>query len=337
MTTYTERLEKLRIANPTLRDCFDPYSSEYSETTIEKKIDTLRKVIANDKPLNEIINEYSSFYNSLKKPHVVKDIHFGLKCLINHLLKPHTTFSINEFDIYELNELVFVLTELLEKPNIYDKKIKSVFYKQLVQQRKGFDFYSDDIVNPTTLNIENDEHLNAWAYWCGNLNADTILIGQDFGDVAYYVNNKGKDEVGNPTNLNLQILFKQTNVDLQDINEDNSHLKLYFTNAILGAKMNGGMAGQVKRDWYLTTAKKFTKRLIDIINPKTIIAMGSTALEVISIIYQLDKQTMTNAVANNPQILPDNKKLYVVYHCSKLGQVNRRFEEQKKDWSNIKL
>jgi PPE-repeat protein len=337
MTIYTERLEKLKVANPTLRDCFDPYSSEYSETTIEQKIATLKKVIANDKPLSDLLKEYATFYTKQNKPHVVKDIHIGLKCLINFLLKQHTSFVLKQFAIFDQEELIFVLESLLQRPNEYDHKIKTILYKQLVQERRDYDFKSEDIVNPTSLKISNDEHLNAWAYWCGNLDADIILIGQDFGNDAYFINNDGKDEVGNPTNLNLQILFKQINIELHDTNEDNSNLKLYFTNAILGAKTNGGMAAQVKREWYATTAKKFTKRLIEIINPKTIIAMGSTALDVVSIIYELDKQTMTNAVANNPHLLPDNKNLYVVYHCSKLGQVNRRFEEQKKDWSNIKL
>lgn len=337
MSTFPERLEKLHISNITLRDCFDPYSTEFTESTIESKISTLRKLIEHNESLDGLLQEYASFYTSENKPHVVKDIHLGLKYLINHLLKPHTNFYIKEFDVYDQADLLFVLTELIQNPNTFHVKIKTVFYKQLVQKWKAYTFKTDDIVNPSMLNIEHDEHLNAWAYWCGNLDADTILIGQDFGDAAYYINNKGKDEPGNPTNLNLQILFKQTGIELNDIDEDNSHLKLYFTNAVLGAKTTGGMAGQIKKEWYKDTARRFTKELIEIINPKSIIAMGSTALDALAIIYNLQFKNMKEAVQQNPHKLPDNRTLYVVYHCSKLGQVNRKFEEQKEDWRKMEL
>lgn len=336
MTSFTKKLEELKIPNPTLRDCFDPYSSEYSDTTINEKISTLIKVLENGYSLSNILKEYCKFYNSLNKPHVVTNIHLGLKKLINQFLVNHTTFRIKEFEFYDNEDLIFVLAAFLQNPNKYNIEIKSIFYKQLVDIRKRVEFEKTELINPSELNIQFDQHLNAWAYWCGNLDAEILLIGQDFGNKAYYTNNNGKDELGNETNLNLQILFKQIDINLYDINQDNKDLKLYFTNAVLGAKLNGGMAGKIRKDWYSKTAITLTKPLIEIINPKIIIAMGSTALKVVSIIYKLKKMTMKNAVSSNATILPDNKKLFVVYHCSKLGQISRKFEEQKLDWQNIK-
>jgi DNA polymerase len=336
MKHYAEKLERLNIPNPTLRDCFDPYSSEYSETNINQKIATLQKVINSGYALEEVLKDYSDFYQKLNKRHVVKDLHLGLKRLINHFLEKHTLYRLKELDNYEKQDLIFVLTEFLKYPNDYNSKIKKVFYKHLVDKRKSYQYKTTDIINPSSIpNLEFDEHLNAWANWCGDLDAEILVIGQDFGNEKYYITYKGKDEIGNPTNLSLIELFKELGKELNDVNHSNEHLNFYFTNAVLGAKRNTTMAGQVKKEWYSDTALKFTKPLIEIINPKLIIAMGSTALDVVSIIYNLDKTTISAAVANNPIILPDKKKLFVVYHCSKLGQVNRKFEEQRNDWKKI--
>lgn len=249
MKLYTEKLEALNVTNPTLRDCFDPYSSEYSETTIEQKIITLRKVIDHGFSIDQILKDYSRFYHSLNKPQVVKDIHLGLKKLINTFLEKHTAFRLKEIDSYDNNNLIYVLTEFLKNPNEYKSNIKSIFYKSLVDKRKNFEFKTAAIVNPSSpeLNLVFDDHLNAWAYWCGNLDADIMVVGQDFGNRNYYLNNKGKDEVANATNLNLITLFKQIGIELNDINDSNEHLKLYFTNAVLGAKVDNSMSGQVKK------------------------------------------------------------------------------------------
>ncbi len=65
MTSYIEKLEKLRIPNPTLRDCFDPSSHEFSETTMQHKIETLQKIISTIfhyyKSLRIIVNSTKPF------------------------------------------------------------------------------------------------------------------------------------------------------------------------------------------------------------------------------------------------------------------------------------
>lgn len=64
--------------------------------------------------------------------------------------------------------------------------------------------------------------------------------------------------------------------------------------------------------------------------------MGSKAYEVVSIIYNLDQKPMKEIVDTNPILLDDNKKLFVVYHCSNLGIANRSFNTQREDWRKIK-
>lgn len=335
MPTYTEKLEKLKIANPTLRDCFDPASSEFTDTTMEQKIATLQKVIANGFSLHQLTKDYCKFYEKQNKPHVAKDLSQGLKRLINNLLRKHTSFKLKFVDNYSNEELLNALTLLLEDLNRYPLAVKEIFYKHLVDKRKQYEFKDSEILNPAKLDLAFDEHLNAWAYWHGNLNADILLIGQDFGDQDYYLNNKGKDEPRNATNVKLSCLFEEIGIDIGQTDDPNTDAKLYFTNAVLGAK-KGGMAASIKKAWYVDTAKKLIKPLIQLIEPKIIIAMGSKAYEVVSIIYDLDQMPMKEIVDANPILVDDNMKLFVVYHCSKLGIANRDFNLQKNDWRKIR-
>jgi hypothetical protein len=335
MAHYTEKLRDLRINNPTLRDCFDPFCSEYNDSTFEEKIETLQKVIANGFSLQQIVKDYCKYYNSQTKPYVAKDLNTGLTTLIDELLNNYTKKKLTYADkIYSNEELIIILTSQLKDTTRMTIETKKVLYKEIVEDRKKHVFADTEIKNPSELGITNDDHLNAWSYWHGDLNAEILLIGQDFGDYSYYINNDGKDDPKNPTSLNLNILFKQAGIDIGDTDNPTENAKLYFTNAVLGAK-SGGMATAIKKDWYADTATKFLKPLIDLVQPKIIIAMGSIAYDAVSIIYNIEKKAMKDVIETNPILLPDNKKLFVVYHCSNLGIANRNFELQKADWKKI--
>jgi hypothetical protein len=83
-------------------------------------------------------------------------------------------------------------------------------YLCLVKKRKEHVF-SEGLLNPSE--IENgkydmEDHVGPWSMWQGNLNAHMLLIGQDWGNLDYYRNNKGFDTDGDATPLfssNLQI------------------------------------------------------------------------------------------------------------------------------------
>ena len=58
----------------TLRTVFDPYSSEWNDTTVDEKINILKKILDSKKiTLNELISSYKIFYteNLTNKKHVV--------------------------------------------------------------------------------------------------------------------------------------------------------------------------------------------------------------------------------------------------------------------------
>lgn len=71
----------------TLRTLFDPYSGEYNQTSMDKKIEILNTIRENKIDLNELLDEYKEFYIEEDKPHVVDVADGGLELLISEETK----------------------------------------------------------------------------------------------------------------------------------------------------------------------------------------------------------------------------------------------------------
>ncbi len=70
----------------TLRTLFDPYSSEYNRTSMERKIEILKVILENDINLSALILEYKDFYLGENKQDVVNAVEDGLINLISSIL-----------------------------------------------------------------------------------------------------------------------------------------------------------------------------------------------------------------------------------------------------------
>lgn len=71
----------------TLRTLFDPSSSEWNDTTIEKKIDILKKILNSKKiSLDNLILGYKHFYSKelANKGHVLNSLEDGLIILLQN-------------------------------------------------------------------------------------------------------------------------------------------------------------------------------------------------------------------------------------------------------------
>ena len=70
-----------------LRTVFDPYSSEWNETKMDKKIAILKKIVESGENLEFVIEEYKEYYTvDCKKPHVAKDALKGVVAIMELLL-----------------------------------------------------------------------------------------------------------------------------------------------------------------------------------------------------------------------------------------------------------
>lgn len=88
---YQENLDKLFAKgilwkHRNFRTVFDPYSSEYDNTSMEQKVEYVRKCNENDLTLGELIEGYKEFYREENKPNVINSLEEGLIRLTTYLL-----------------------------------------------------------------------------------------------------------------------------------------------------------------------------------------------------------------------------------------------------------
>ena len=132
--------------------------------------------------------------------------------------------------------------------------------------------------------LENDDHgldtdrpyINRWNLWQGNLDADIMVIGQDYGqkedgvavEVCSWSNKKDQ------TNIRLKELFEKAFKIALDSNET----PLFFTN-MANCYRKKRTSGGMHSGWLPICANKYMERLIRIVRPKIIIVLGRSAFE----------------------------------------------------------
>ena len=84
---YQQKLDKIfgkgsLWKHRTLRTLFDPNSSEYNQTRMDKKLEILDTIRENKIDLNELLDEYKEFYTEENKIHVVDVADEGLEILL---------------------------------------------------------------------------------------------------------------------------------------------------------------------------------------------------------------------------------------------------------------
>jgi len=89
---YQQKLDKIfgkgsLWKHRTLRTLFDPNSSEYNQTTMDKKLEILNTIRGNKIDLNELLDEYKEFYKEENKIHVVDVADEGLEILLKEETK----------------------------------------------------------------------------------------------------------------------------------------------------------------------------------------------------------------------------------------------------------
>ena len=201
--------------------------------------------------------------------------------------------------------------------------------------------------------LENDNHgidldipyVNLWNLWHGNLDADIMVIGQDFGqkEESYiFLENQKSKNYNNPTDIALRELFKAT----FDIDIDDENASLFFTN-MANCYRKHKTTGAMHSGWLPICAHKYMGRLIKIIRPKIIIVLGQSAFDAMFCLDGLKVQcinpdktikgTFGEIICHQYRLQIDNSfiDVFPVYHPGANSNRNRSFEEQKQDWNKI--
>jgi uracil-DNA glycosylase len=216
---------------------------------------------------------------------------------------------------------------------------KAEQYKSLVEKRKACSLCSR-LCNPVMVaNGQFDSnHIGPWSLWQANLNAELVVIGQDWGDIAYFTKWEGRDQpTGNPTNENLVKLLNVIGVVIGKP-RDHQNQVVFFTNLILCLK-TGGLQGPIDDKWFANCSRAFCKPLMEIIVPRVIIALGKKTSESILDAYDIPYSrgsAFSRMLKQSPYHLTHSTVLFPVYHCGAGGvNRNRSMSEQEEDWLKV--
>jgi uracil-DNA glycosylase len=218
-------------------------------------------------------------------------------------------------------------------------KIKA--YQDLVNSRKACQL-CDGLTNPSAINdgIFDSNHIGPWSRWQGNLNSELMIIGQDWGDIKYFQDNKGYEKDDNPSNNMIRSLLASIDIEIPQPSKSNETKNpIFLTNAILCLK-KGGLSGPVKKRWFDNCGHNFLRPLIGIMQPKIVVTLGKYAYEIMCKVYGFPKVKFREAIIfqGSGFFLKNDIRYFPVYHCSRLviNSKTRTFEEQIADWQKIR-
>lgn len=210
-------------------------------------------------------------------------------------------------------------------------------YRALVEKRKNHVF-ANDLINPSNTDFDIDE-IDPWAQWQNNINAEIVVVGQEYANFETYIRTKAlverfSDRYEYPSNKNLKEYFEILGFDIGHPTNPNRENPIFFTNAVMGLKP-GSMSSNFRTSWLKESREEFLKPLLDIIQPKIIIAIGAKATKSLGTIYGFKVTSHKNSVENSP-FVSGQTYVFPVFHTGGLGLSNRPKHLQIADWTRIK-
>jgi uracil-DNA glycosylase len=197
------------------------------------------------------------------------------------------------------------------------------------------------LVNPSACDggVYDSEQIGPWSLWQGNLNAEIVIVGQDWGDTRYFLTNRGREAGRNPTNETLVKLLGSIDVDVAPPNsEEDRRSRCFFTNAVLCLKQHGGLQGKAEPEWFMNCGRRFLRPTIDLIAPKAVVSLGEQAYRGIMASYGMPRMAFRIAV-ERPEglLLTGTIRHFPMYHCGRriLNKL-RPMEQQLKDWARVR-
>ena len=133
--------------------------------------------------------------------------------------------------------------------------------------------------------------IGQWTMWNGNLNAEYMIVGQDWGTKKYFLDFKAQKkltgdipcELDNTTNKNLATCIMELNSEWDILKMDgierNDRYPLYFTNEILCYKDEQYMNASIPAACYRECSGIFLLEQINIVEPNVVVLLGSDAFK----------------------------------------------------------
>ena len=174
-----------------------------------------------------------------------------------------------------------------------------------------------------------------WEQWLGHRNPKLLVVGQDFGNVGYFVRNRGRDEPNNKTNEHLYRLLREAGIDVKHPSERDPIAHVFLTNSILCIK-EGMMNGPILASWVDSCAERHLLPLVRYLKPPVVVGMGRSGWRAVRRICGLSQapERISHAAGSN-WIAADHTRVFAVGHCGPLGVINRPWPQQLADWRAI--
>ncbi len=174
-----------------------------------------------------------------------------------------------------------------------------------------------------------------WELWLGHKRPKLLAVGQDFGNIGYFVRNRGRDEPNNKTNDNLRKLLIEAGFSVTEPPQLDRTAPVFLTNSILCVK-EGAMNAAIRSSWVSTCAEQHLRPLVRYLKPPVVVGMGNCGWRAVRQVFALAEapERISNA-AGSSWIAADQTRVFAVGHPGPLGIINRRWPQQLADWRRI--
>jgi uracil-DNA glycosylase len=174
-----------------------------------------------------------------------------------------------------------------------------------------------------------------WEAWLGHKRPKLLAVAQDFGNVGYFVRNRGRDDPANQTNANLRKLLREAGFDVTDPRELDGGAPVFLTNSILCIK-EGPMDGAIRSSWVDACADQHLRPLVRYLKPLVVVGMGSCGWRAVRRVFALDQapERISHA-AGSSCVSADGTRVFAVGHPGPQGLTNRPWSQQLADWRRI--
>lgn len=214
---------------------------------------------------------------------------------------------------------------------------RSTAYDQLVQARKACRACAG-LLNASKIcdGAFDSPQIGPWTRWLGDLNADVMVVGQDWGDWRAFTTQRGDNHAYSATNDFLRELLLSIGVNTRDPRTDDPSRGVFLTNAILCFK-DAGCQGPVRDQWFTNCGRLFLRPQIELIQPKAVICLGERAFRAVLKAFEIPcTLSFKDAVEGKGIPLPQGSIVFPVYHCGRrILNTHRPRPAQLRDWQRI--
>jgi uracil-DNA glycosylase len=174
-----------------------------------------------------------------------------------------------------------------------------------------------------------------WEQWLGHKNPKLLVVGQDFGNVAYFKRHQGRDEPGNQTNANLRRCLAAAGIYVSDPPELDAAAPVFMTNSILCIK-EGRMDAPILASWVRSCTEAHLVPLLRYLRPPVVVGMGNRGWQAVRQAFALhDAPPQVSKALGSRWIAADRTLVFAVVHCGPLGLSNRPWPQRIADWQRI--